>query len=264
MFENEAVVRLVFFAFILCAVAMGEALFPKRRRQISRGLRWPRNLSLVLLSSLFVRFLVPISAAGAALFAAQHHYGLLNNLSLPFGVTVVISLLLLDLIIYGQHVVFHYVPFLWRLHKVHHSDQEIDVTTALRFHPVEIILSVLIKAGSVLLLGVPLTAVVIFEILLNGTAMFNHGNIRLPRAVDKILRLFMVTPDMHRVHHSVIFAETNRNFGFNIPWWDKLFGTYQAQPAKGHEKMDIGLNEYRDAKKTGLWALLTLPFKSGG
>jgi len=167
---------------------------------------------------------------------------------------------MLDLLIYLQHVIFHHVPLLWRLHKIHHIDQEIDVTTGLRFHPLEIILSVLIKSTAVILLGVPVMAVVIFEILLNGTAMFNHGNIKLPATIDRILRWIIVTPDMHRVHHSVIMSETNSNFGFNLPWWDRIFRTYQAQPAAGHDGMKIGLQDYQAVEKTGLWSLMIIPF----
>jgi len=260
MLENEVELRLFFFFAVLCIVALWEALSPKRDRHTGRHIRWTRNLALVFLNSFIVRLIVPFTAVGVALYAAQNQLGLLNYLSLPFAAHVMISVLLLDLLIYGQHVVFHYVPVLWRLHKVHHIDQEIDVTTGLRFHPLEILLSTLIKAASILLLGVPVMAVVIFEILLNGTAMFNHGNINLPGMMDKILRLFVVTPDMHRVHHSVIPDETNSNFGFNLPWWDRVFGTYQAQPAQGHIEMDIGLPDYRDDNETGLWALLVIPF----
>lgn len=258
--ENEVEMRLFFFFAVLCIVAIWEALRPKRDRHIGRTIRWTRNLSLVFLNSFIVRLVVPFTAVGVALYAEQNQFGLLNYLSLPFVATVVISVLLLDLLIYGQHVIFHHVPVLWRLHKIHHIDQEIDVTTGLRFHPVEILLSTLIKCTGVILLGVPVMAVVIFEILLNATAMFNHANISLPKVFDKALRLIVVTPDMHRVHHSVIPHETNSNFGFNMPWWDRIFGTYRAQPVHGHRAMDIGLPNYRDASKTGLRALLTIPF----
>ncbi len=260
--ENIIELRLVFFFAVLGIVAIWEAFVPKRDRQISRNSRWTRNLFLVFINSIIVRLLVPFTAVGVALYGEQNQIGLLNYLSLPYLIAVGLSVLLLDMIIYGQHLVFHHVPILWRLHKVHHIDQEIDVTTGLRFHPVEILLSTLIKCASVLLLGVPAIAVVIFEILLNGTAMFNHGNINLPTVIDKGLRLIVVTPDMHRVHHSVIPHETNSNFGFNLPWWDRIFGTYQAQPEKGHIDMDIGLPDYRDDAKTGLWTLLVIPFKN--
>jgi len=252
--------RLYFFVGILAAVALWEALSPRRVRQISRGVRWTQNLSLLILSSLTIRLIVPFTAAGSALYAQQEQIGLLHYLDMPVIIAVVISLVMLDFLIYLQHVIFHHVPIFWRLHKIHHIDQEIDVTTGLRFHPVEIIISLLIKCTAVLLLGVPVMAVVIFEILLNATAMFNHGNIKLPKPVDRLLRLVIVTPDMHRVHHSVIPRETNSNFGFNLPWWDRIFGTYQAQPELGHEKMAIGLREYRSVYETGLLRLLTLPF----
>ncbi|MBL4893296.1 MAG: sterol desaturase family protein [Emcibacter sp.] len=260
MLENEVALRLFCFFGILCGVAIWESLCPKRDRKIGRVIRWPRNLSLVVINSLLVRLLIPFTAAGVALYAEQNQIGQLHYLSLPFGLTVILSVLLMDLLIYTQHVVFHHVPFLWRLHKVHHMDQEIDVTTGLRFHPVEILLSSLIKCASVLLLGVPVMAVVIFEILLNGTALFNHGNISLPAALDRVLRLIVVTPDMHRVHHSVLPHETNSNFGFNMPWWDRIFGTYRAQPEQDHLKMDIGLKAHRAVDKTGLWALMVIPF----
>lgn len=261
LLENEIEIRLIFFFCVLCVMALWEAFRPRRGRRISRAIRWRRNMSLVFLNSIIVRLIVPFTAGGVALYAEQNQIGLLNYISLPFVATVIIAVLLLDLVIYGQHVVFHHLPWLWRLHKVHHIDQEIDVTTGLRFHPVEILLSSLIKAAAVLLLGVPMIAVVIFEILLNATAMFNHSNVNLPLKLDKALRLIIVTPDMHRVHHSVIPSETNSNFGFNMPWWDRIFGTYQAQPERGHLQMDIGLWDYRDVSKSGLWALLTIPLR---
>ncbi len=245
---------------ILVIMVIWEMLSPRRDRKITRHIRWSRNLSLVLLNSLLVRLIVPFTAVGVALYAEQHQVGLWHILQLPYILSVVLSLLMLDLLIYLQHVIFHHVPLLWRLHKIHHIDQEIDVTTGLRFHPLEIILSVLIKSAAVILLGVPVMAVVIFEILLNGTAMFNHGNIKLPATIDRILRWIMVTPDMHRVHHSVIMSETNSNFGFNLPWWDRVFRTYQARPAGGHDGMKIGLQDYQAVEKTGLWPLIIIPF----
>lgn len=260
--ENEIGLRLGFFLGMLVIIALAEYLRPRRELKIRKATRWARNLFLVAIDSVAVRVLVPFTAASAAVYAEQNQIGLLHYLSTPFAVSIIISVLLLDLIIYAQHMAFHYIPIFWRLHKVHHIDQEIDVTTGVRFHPVEIILSTLIKCTAVLILGVPFMAVVIFEILLNATAMFNHGNINLPFRLDKFLRLFVVTPDMHRVHHSVIVKETNSNFGFNLPCWDRLFGTYIAQPASGHLQMEIGLNDYRDAKKTGLLELLLIPFRN--
>ncbi len=260
MLENELALRVFFFVGIFAAVAIWEALSPKRVRLISRGIRWTHNLSLVILSSLSMRLVIPFTAVGAAAFSYDQQFGLLHYLDVPFVMAVVMSLLMLDFLIYLQHVIFHHVPIFWRLHKIHHIDQEIDVTTGVRFHPVEMILSALIKCAAVLLLGVPILAVVIFEILLNATAMFNHGNINLPKSVDRLLRLFVVTPDMHRVHHSVIPSETNSNFGFNLPWWDRIFRTYKAQPAAGHDGMKIGLQDYQDITKTDLWSLITIPF----
>ena len=258
--ENEIALRLGFFFGVLIIIALVERLRPKRKLKIKRTTRWGRNLSIVAIDSIAVRVLIPFTAASVAIYAEQNQIGLLYALPMPFIISVIISVILLDLLIYAQHVAFHYIPLFWRLHKVHHIDQEIDVTTGVRFHPVEIILSTLIKCSAVLLLGIPFIAVVIFEILLNATSLFNHGNISLPAKLDKFLRLFVVTPDMHRVHHSVIIKETNSNFGFNLPWWDRLFKTYRAQPERGHTKMEIGLEQYRDASKTGLTAMLAIPF----
>jgi sterol desaturase/sphingolipid hydroxylase (fatty acid hydroxylase superfamily) len=241
-------------------MALVEHLRPKRKLEIKKAIRWTRNLSIIAIDSVAVRILIPFTAASVAIYAEQSQIGLLHYLPIPFTVSVIISVILLDLLIYAQHVAFHYTPLLWRLHQVHHIDQEIDVTTGVRFHPVEIILSTLIKCVAVLLLGIPFFAVLVFEILLNATAMFNHGNLSLPVKADKWLRMVVVTPDMHRVHHSVIIKETNSNFGFNLPWWDRLFKTYQAQPGLGHIKMEIGLEEYKDARKTGLIAMLAIPF----
>lgn len=260
--ESEIVVRLSFFFGVLLALMLVENLRPKRTLKIKKSKRWIRNLSIIFISSLAVKVLIPFTAASVAIYAEQSGLGMFNVLSLPFIITVISSIILLDLLIYAQHVASHYIPLFWRLHKVHHIDQEIDVTTALRFHPVEIILSALIKCGAVLLLGVPFIAIVIFEILLNASAMFNHANIKLPRKLDKLLRLFLVTPDMHRVHHSIIVKETNSNFGFNLPWWDRIFGTYQDQPEQGHKGMTIGLKEYQDESKTGLAHILKIPFNN--
>ncbi len=261
MIENEVYLRLGFFIIVLLTMALWESIRPKRNLRISRALRWLRNLSLAAMGVAAVRLLLPFSAVTTALYAQQQQLGLFNHLPLPLIATVIISVLLLDLIIYTQHVLFHHVPLLWRLHKVHHIDQDIDVTTGLRFHPLEIIISMLIKCAAILLLGIPVVAVVTFEILLNATAMFNHGNVSMPSALDRWLRLLVVTPDMHRVHHSVIVEETNSNFGFNLPWWDRLFSTYRAQPRAGHMKMTIGLEQYQDINKTGLWQLLIIPLR---
>jgi sterol desaturase/sphingolipid hydroxylase (fatty acid hydroxylase superfamily) len=257
--ENELTLRLGFFFGLFIALLLVEHLYPKRKLVIAKKIRWTRNIPLVVINSVLVRILIPFTAASTAIFAQSHNIGLFNYFSVPSSISVALSLILLDFLIYFQHVAFHHIPLLWRLHKVHHIDQEIDFTTGVRFHPLEIIISVLIKCAAVLTLGVPFIAVLIFEILLNATAMFNHSNINLPEKFDKYLRLIVVTPDMHRVHHSVIMQETNSNFGFNLPFWDRIFKTYKAQPEKGHLNMQIGLKEYRDYKKTGLvWLLVNI------
>ncbi|MBE0558757.1 MAG: sterol desaturase family protein, partial [Proteobacteria bacterium] len=219
---------------------------------------------ITLIDAGVARFLAPILPVGLALLAASRGWGVLNQLSVPYWASVLIGVLLLDLVIYLQHVMFHTLPLFWRLHGMHHTDLDIDVTSGLRFHPLEIFLSTLIKLAAVASLGVPAVAVVVFEVLLNGTSMFSHGNIHLGVGFDRLLRLFVVTPDMHRVHHSVIISETNSNFGFNFPWWDRLFGTYRPQPAMGHDGMTIGLARFRDAEVLTLRYLLLLPFRRGG
>ena len=258
--EHEGVLRLVCFIGIFVLVALWEAAIPKRRLTISKTGRWANNLGIILLDSFLVKLLFPIAAMGVAAAAQHHGWGLLNTLQAPYLPAVIIGVLFLDMVIYFQHLMFHAVPALWRLHMVHHADLDIDVTTGLRFHPIEIILSMGIKMAAVAALGPPVFAVLIFEITLNGTAMFNHGNIRIPKTLDRFLRLLVVTPDMHRVHHSVIIRETNSNFGFNFPWWDRLFGTYRAQPVAGHDGMTIGLSQYRKPEKLRLPELLLLPF----
>ena len=260
---HEPFIRLAAFLGVFLAVAAWESLSPRRQLNTAKTIRWISNISITLLGTAIVRGLFPVLAVTFA--ADDSTMGLLNQVSLPFIPKVLIGILALDLIIYGQHVMFHSVPLLWRLHMIHHADLDMDVTTGLRFHPVEIILSLGIKLAAILLIGPPVLAVILFEILLNGTSMFNHGNIRMPAGVDRLLRLFVVTPDMHRVHHSVVILETNSNFGFNLPWWDRLFGTYRAQPAAGHEDMALGLSQFRDPERLTLPWLLVLPFigKSG-
>ena len=264
-YPNETAVRLGFFLLIFIAVAMAEIGAPRRRLSAGKAGRWWVNLSLTLLDAVLVRLLFPIFPVGLALLSAARGWGALNQLSLPFWPTVLFGILILDLVIYLQHVLFHVHPLFWRLHGIHHTDLDIDVTTGLRFHPLEMILSMLIKLAVVAALGLPALAVLVFEILLNGTSMFSHGNIHLQESFDRLLRFVVVTPDMHRVHHSVIIRETNSNFGFNFPWWDRFFGTYKAQPAAGkHEAMIIGNANFRDAKVLTLRKLLVLPFRRGG
>ncbi len=258
--QNELVIRLEFFAGILVAVALWEVLAPRRALAHSRLARWPSNLGLVALNTLVLRFAFPIAAVAMAWVAAERGWGVFNLADLPYWLAVTLSVVLLDFAIYLQHVMVHAIPALWRLHRMHHADLDYDVTTGARFHPIEILLSMGIKLTVVTLLGAPPLAVLIFEVILNATAMFNHGNILIPSAIDRLLRWFVVTPDMHRVHHSVVPEETNSNFGFNLPWWDRLFGTYRDQPAAGHEGMTIGIEQFRDQKNLRLDWLLVQPF----
>jgi sterol desaturase/sphingolipid hydroxylase (fatty acid hydroxylase superfamily) len=223
--------------------------------------RWVNNLSLVFLNSLVLRLIFPAAAVGVAVFTTNHGWGLLNYYELPILLAVLIAVIAMDFVIYLQHVLVHAVPTLWRLHRVHHADLDYDLTTGARFHPIEIILSMLIKFATIIVLGPPVVAVVIFEVILSTLAMFNHGNVRLPFGLDRVLRLFIVTPDMHRVHHSVEDNETNSNFGFNLSIWDRMFGTYIDQPRSGHEGMTIGIHKFRDPKQVSLLpGMLALPF----
>ncbi len=258
--ENEAVIRIGFFFGVLIVMSIWEILWPRRVLTMSKLTRWLSNLGIVVLDNAIVRYLFPVLAIGVAVTGQENHWGLLNNIQLPYLLSVVLGVLALDLIIYLQHLMFHAVPLLWRLHMMHHADLDIDVTTGLRFHPVEIIISMLIKLSAVAAIGPSVLAVLIFEVTLNATAMFNHSNVKIPFQVDRALRLLVVTPDMHRVHHSVTIRETNSNFGFNFPWWDRLLGTYRDQPVAGHEGMTIGLSQFRDPKKNNLFRMLVLPF----
>jgi sterol desaturase/sphingolipid hydroxylase (fatty acid hydroxylase superfamily) len=257
----EAYIRLGFFFGVFGVVALSELLAPRRKLTTSKSARWVVNCGIVFIDTVAVRLLFSAGAVGFAFLAQDRGWGLLNMLAAPFWLKVVAGAIALDFIIYMQHVIFHFIPLLWRLHMMHHADLDYDVTTGTRFHPVEILISMFIKIGAIFFLGAAPVAVLIFEVLLNATAMFNHGNIRIPVAVDSVLRLFVVTPDMHRVHHSVIIKEFNSNFGFNLPIWDRLFGTYRAQPMKGHEGMTIGLSWFRDPAKLGLGSLLLMPFR---
>ncbi len=258
--RNEVAIRLGFFFGVLALMAIWELLAPRRALTISKTARWFANLAIIFINAAVVRLLFPLLPVALALLAQKKGWGLLNYFDAPYWFAVIVGVIVLDLVIYLQHVIFHAVPALWRLHMMHHADLDFDVTTGLRFHPIEIILSGCIKLAAVVVFGPPATAVLIFEVLLNATSMFNHGNIRLPLSVDRVLRLFVVTPDMHRVHHSVVIRETNSNFGFSLPWWDRLLGTYCDQPAAGHQGMTIGLSQFRDAKRLTLPQMLTLPF----
>jgi sterol desaturase/sphingolipid hydroxylase (fatty acid hydroxylase superfamily) len=259
----EQYIRLAAFCGVFAVMAIWELSGPRRTQSIGRGWRWPNNLGVVAVDTLLVRILFPTTAVGLALVARSQGIGLFNVVPLPAWIGVAASVILLDLAIYFQHVLFHAVPALWRLHRLHHADLEFDVTTGLRFHPIEIVLSMVIKLAVVIALGAPAVAVLVFEVLLNATSMFNHGNVRLPERFDTVLRWFVVTPDMHRVHHSMLARETNSNFGFNLPWWDRLFGTYRAQPAAGQEAMTIGIEQFRDPRELGLDRMLLQPFRGG-
>ena len=259
--QREAMVRLGFFAFVFTTMLAWELLAPRRNPSVSKPLRWLNNLGLFALNSVVLRLLFPAAAVGIALSVGEMGWGLFNLLTLPFWFEIVAAVVLLDLAIYLQHVLMHRVPLLWRLHRVHHADLDIDLTTGSRFHTIEIIVSMLIKGVVILLLGPALIAVLVFEVLLNGMAIFNHANVSLPPAVERVVRYLLVTPDMHRVHHSTVKRETNSNYGFNLSIWDRMFGTYIDQPEMGHDKMTIGIAEFRDAKQVDqLPGMLALPF----
>ncbi|RLA21561.1 MAG: sterol desaturase family protein [Gammaproteobacteria bacterium] len=260
MIENELTIRLTCFFGIFAVMALWEVKSPRRPLSLSRKLRWSNNLGLIVVNSVLLRLFFPAAAVGFALQAEAKGWGLFNEVSLPTWIVVLCSIILLDLAIYWQHRLFHRIPMLWQYHQVHHADLDYDVTTATRFHPIEILLSMVIKMVAITLIGAPALAVMLFEIILNGCAMFNHGNVQLPSAVDKIVRTFLVTPDMHRVHHSVVKSEHDSNYGFNLSIWDRLFGTYVAQPAAGHLGMKIGLDRFRDPKNQMITALLRMPF----
>ncbi len=261
LLQHESLIRLSCFFTVLLAMMFWEWRRPRRTLNLPRTRRWPANLGIIVVDSIVLRLIFPILAVGVAQLAEARDWGLFNRMEAPFWLAFIASLLLLDLIIYTQHVVFHKVPVLWRLHRMHHTDLDFDVTTALRFHPLEIVLSMLIKLAVVILLGAPAVAVMAFEVLLNATAMFNHGNVSLSPWLDRRLRWLLVTPDMHRVHHSVRVEETDSNFGFNLPWWDRLFGTYRDQPREGHTGMTLGLDYFRDGRATRLSGLLLQPFQ---
>ncbi len=256
----EQVIRVTLFAGVLLLVALWEAIAPRRPRRDNRNKRWCINIALAVIDTTAVRFLFPILPAALSQMAETRGWGLLHQVNLPLWLAIIFSVIILDFIIYLQHRLFHRAPLLWRLHRMHHTDLDLDVTSGIRFHPLEIAVSTGIKMAAVILFGIPAPAVLIFEVTLNACSLFNHGNIRLHPALDRRLRLFMVTPDMHRVHHSTIVRETNSNFGFNLPWWDHLCGTYRPQPEKGHLDMTIGLKEYRDPRQLTLFRLLHLPF----
>ena len=260
---GELSIRLLVFVGVFIAMALWEVAGPRRERSVGRAARWPANLGVTILNSVVVRILVPGGAVAMAVAAERHHFGLLNQVALPDVIAVATGAILLDLVIYLQHVMFHAVPVLWRVHRMHHADIDLDVTSGARFHPFEIVLSMVIKMGVVTALGTPASAVLIFEVLLNATSMFNHSNVAMRAGVDRVLRLIVVTPDMHRVHHSIVARETNSNFGFNLPWWDRWFGTYRAEPGAGQLGMTIGIEQFRGPRELALGRMLTQPFREG-
>ncbi len=260
--SHELEIRLGFFVGIFTLVAIWELIAPRRVLTVSKLLRWSSNFGLVVLNTMLLRLVFPMAAVGVAAVCAENGWGVLNYFQVPIWFAVPLTLIAMDFVIWLQHVIFHVVPMLWRLHRVHHADLDYDLTTGSRFHPIEIALSMLIKVATITILGAPVMAVVIFEVLLNAAAMFNHGNIRLPEKFDQILRWVIVTPDMHRVHHSVEVDETNSNFGFNLPWWDRLFGTYREQPRAGQVGMLIGIQGNSDPREVvRLDGMLLMPFK---
>jgi sterol desaturase/sphingolipid hydroxylase (fatty acid hydroxylase superfamily) len=260
----EPVLRLSAFLAVLAAMAGWELIAPSRALKLPRRSRWPANLGIVVLNTVILRLLFPVAAVGVALAAEARGWGPLHHPGVPDWAAFAAGVVLLDLAIYLQHRMFHAVPALWRLHRMHHADLDLDFTTGARFHPVEIVLSMLIKFAVIAALGVPAAAVVLFEVLLNATSMFNHGNVRIAPRIEKALRWVLVTPDMHRVHHSIERDETNSNFGFNLSLWDRVFGTYRAQPRAGHDAMTIGIPDFRHtADCAGLMGMLAMPFRNG-
>lgn len=258
--STETVIRLGSFLLMLISMGIVESLWPRRTLSAPKARRWLSNLSIAFLSTFLVRLIIPVVPATIALYCQKNGWGLFNIINLPYFLAVIVNVLLLDMTIYWQHVVFHRYPLLWRIHRMHHADTDIDASTGIRFHPIEILASMGIKLAAIVLLGPPVLAVILFEILLNGCALFNHANVNIPVAVDRLLRLLVVTPDMHRVHHSTIPTEFNTNYGFNFPWWDRLFKTYKSQPIRGHEDMKVGLNIFREPEFLKLTSMLSIPF----
>jgi sterol desaturase/sphingolipid hydroxylase (fatty acid hydroxylase superfamily) len=260
--EFEATLRLSAFLGVLAVMLVWELVAPRRRLSRGRPGRWLANLGLVFLNTFLLRISLGAFAVTAAVYAGSEGVGLFNWLELPYLMALILSVVLLDMAIYWQHRLFHVIPLFWRLHRLHHADVDFDTTTGVRFHPIEIFLSILIKAALVLALGAPIMAVVVFEVLLSATSLFNHGNVKIPLPVDRLLRMVLVTPDMHRVHHSVIRRETDSNFGFSVPWWDYLFASYCAEPEAGQDDMEIGLPILRDKDENRIDKLLTQPFRN--
>ena len=263
--ENEVAIRFGVFLTAFLVLVAAEWARPRRKRSLPRARRWTTNIGIVIIDTLtlqLIAIVLPLLAIGAAMDAGARGWGIFNALDWPAWLEILVVVVFLDFAIWAQHAIMHAVPFLWRLHRVHHADRDVDVTTAVRFHPIEIALSMFIKIGLVYVLGPAVIAVVLFEIMLNGMAMFNHANLKLPARADAILRLIVVTPDMHRVHHSTMRREHDTNFGFSLSLWDRLFGTYTPQPSQSHEKMSLGLQWQDDSPSRLGWSLM-LPFKRG-
>ena len=260
LLSSEVSIRLGFFFGVFAAMAAWELAAPRRRLTQSKAVRWYSNLGIVVLNTVLARIVFPLAPVAVAIVAAERGWGIFNVIDIPPGLAIVAAVVILDFAIYLQHVMVHAVPMLWRLHRMHHADLDFDVTTGARFHPVQILLSIAIKMAVIVLIGAAPVAVLIFEVVLNATSMFNHSNVALPLGLDRVLRLFVVTPDMHRVHHSELPFETNSNLGFNLPWWDRLFGTYRNQPEKGHDAMTIGIDLFRDPGDLHLPKMLAQPF----
>jgi sterol desaturase/sphingolipid hydroxylase (fatty acid hydroxylase superfamily) len=262
MMEFEALIRMAAFAAVLGAVALWELLRPRRQSSLRRATRWPNNLGLLAVDAIVLRLVAPGAAVAVAVTAQVGGWGLLNVLSLPAGIAVIVAMVLLDLALYFQHIMFHAVPTLWRLHRVHHSDLDFDATTGIRFHPIEILISTAIKCALIAAIGAAPIAVLAFEVLLNAASLFNHANASIPAAVEPWLRWLVITPDVHRVHHSEQYDESSSNFGFNLPWWDRVFGTYKAQPRMGHAAMTIGVDAFRSEEDSRLDRLLIQPLQN--
>jgi sterol desaturase/sphingolipid hydroxylase (fatty acid hydroxylase superfamily) len=257
-------IRLGAFAAVLGSMVVWELAAPRRKPTLGRWTRWPNNIGIAALNTAVIRVLCPTTALGMAALANERGWGLLNLTGTPAWLAIPLAVLLLDFALYVQHRLFHAVPLLWRLHRMHHADLDFDVTTGVRFHPVEIVLSLLIKFAVIVAVGAPALAVVIFEVVLNATSMFNHSNVAVPQRVERWLRRLVVTPDMHRIHHSVVKHETNSNFGFNLPWWDRALGTYRPQPQAGHDRMIIGIPDFRTSRDLRLDQMLVQPLRGGG
>lgn len=261
LLSREPVLRLGVFLGLFVLMGVWESVAARRERSVMRLHRWPGNLGVAFLDAFLARLVAPAGAVGCALFVEARGLGLFHSVAWPALLEVMLSVVVLDFAIYWQHRLFHLVPGLWRLHRMHHADLDVDVTTGARFHPGEILLSLAIKFLVIAALGAPAVSVLVLEVLLNATSMFNHSNVRVPAAVERVLRWFVVTPDLHRVHHSVLRRETDSNFGFNLPWWDWLFGTYRAQPEAGHEGMTLGIEQFRDPAELRLDRMLSQPFR---